>query len=131
MGRKYVLLDDLDGSELPEDTSPVPLSLGRTTYNMYLSEKNYGKLLEALNPFIENAEKADTKPASTSTARASKPADDAEKERLKKARAWAIETGQTFKDAQGNDKAVGVKGRLNATVFDAWVAAGEPEVGEQ
>ena len=130
MGRRYVLLDDLDGSELPEDTSPVSLSLGRSTYNVYLSEQNYGKLIEALNPFIENAEKADTKPQSSGT-KAKPASDDAEKERLKKARAWAIETGQTFKDAQGNDKAVGVKGRLNSTVFDAWVAAGEPEVGEQ
>lgn len=53
-----VLTDDLDGKELPDDTQPVRLTVNRTTYNLYLSDANYGKLLEALNPFTEGAETA-------------------------------------------------------------------------
>lgn len=52
-----VYTDDLDGKDLPEDTKPVRLSLGRTTYGLYLSDVNEGKLYEALEPFTKNAEK--------------------------------------------------------------------------
>lgn len=118
MGRKTVLLDDLDGSVLPDDTSPVTFSLGRTTYNLYLSEDNHGKFLEALNPFIENAEKVS---GTAAPRRAS--SSSADKEKMKKVREWAQATGFTFKDAQGNDKKLGDRGRIPQEVVDAYDAA--------
>lgn len=122
MGRKTVLVDDVDGKELPEDTQPVQLSLGRTTYNLYLSEKNHGKLLEALEPFISNAETS--KVSSILSAGRSKAlsAAGADKEKMKKVREWAQTTGYTFTDAQGNEKTVGDRGRIPQEVIDAYDA---------
>jgi len=120
MGRKYVLLDDFDGKELPDDTTPVNLSLGRTTYALYLSEKNHGKLLEALNPFIENAETVTGTPRSTPAA---PKASSADKEHNKAVRAWAQATGYTFKNAAGEDTTLGDRGRIPQEVFDAYDAA--------
>lgn len=115
MGRKTVLVDDLDGKELPDGTAPVTLSLGRTTYNLYLSEKNHGKLLEALNPFIENAE---TTTATRTAARAG-----SDKDKLKKVREWAQATGYSYKNAKGEDVTLGDRGRIPQEVVDAYDAA--------
>lgn len=115
MGKKYVLVDDLDGKELPDDTQPVNLSLGRTTYSLYLSEKNHGKLLEALNPFIENAETSST---TTAARRASTGSSD--KAKLKAVREWAQATGYAYKNAKGEEVTLGDRGRIPQEVVDAY-----------
>ena len=122
MGKKYVLVDDLDGSELPEDTTPVTLSLGRTTYSLYLSEANHGKLLEALNPFIENAETTSSSTA-RSAGRAGTATNAADKEKLKQVRAWAQSTGFKYKNAKGEETTLGDRGRIPQEVIDAYDAA--------
>ena len=114
MGKKYVLVDDYDGKELPDDTSPVRLSLGRTTYDLYLSEDNHGRLLEALNPFIEGAE------TSSSTAARVQRAGTGDKEKLKKVREWAQATKFTYKNAKGEDTTLGDRGRIPAEVIEAY-----------
>lgn len=118
MGRQTVtvIADDLDGKELPAETQPVSLSLGRTTYNLYLSDKNHGKLLEALTPFIENAEKvagSATRSAASST----------DKEKMQKVRAWAQATKYTYKNAKGEDVTLGDRGRIPAEIVEAYDAA--------
>lgn len=122
------LTDDYDGKALPDDTSPVTLSLGRTTYNLYLSEDNHGKLLELLNPFIEDAE---TVSSSSRTAAPSKAASSGNKEDQKNARHWAQTSGFKFKDAQGNEKTLGDRGRIPDAVLDGWKAAGSPVMGSE
>lgn len=114
MGKKYVLVDDYDGKELPDDTSPVRLSLGRTTYDLYLSEDNHGRLLEVLNPFIEGAE------TSSSTAAARTPRGGSDKEKLKKVREWAQATKFTYKNAKGDEVTLGDRGRIPQEVIDAY-----------
>lgn len=118
MPRKVVsvIADDLDGKDLPEDTKPVTLSLGRTTYNLYLSEANHGKLLEAVNPFIENAETVSSTPARSSSSSSS----SADKEKMKKVREWAQASKFKFTDAAGNEKTLGDRGRIPAEVVDAY-----------
>lgn len=116
MGRKTVLVDDLDGSELPEDTAPIRLSLGRTTYDLYLSEKNHGKLMEAVGPFIENAETSSTPTAPKSSG--AKPA--ADKERLAKIRTWAQSSGFKYKNAAGEEVTLGDRGRIPDAVVQAY-----------
>lgn len=117
MGRKTVLVDDLDGTELPDDTQPVRLSLGRTTYNLYLSEKNHGKLMEAVTPFIENAEtvQGSTAPRATSSRSSS-----SDKERNAAVRAWAQSTGFKFTNAAGEEVTLGDRGRIPDAVFKAY-----------
>lgn len=107
------LLDDYDGKPLPEDTKPVSLKLGRTTYNLYLSDKNHGKLLEVLTPFIEGAE--------TDTAQPVRPmVSNSDKERNKAVRAWAQSTGFKFKNAAGEEVSLGDRGRIPQEVYDAY-----------
>lgn len=118
MGRKTVLVDDLDGSELPEDTAPVRLSLGRTTYDLYLSEKNHGKLMEAVGPFIENAETSSTPTAPKSPAKSG-----TDKERLAKIRVWAQSSGFTYKNAAGEEVTLGDRGRIPDSVVKAYEEA--------
>lgn len=91
MPRKIVqvLTDDLDGKQLPEGTQPVPLSLGRTTYNLYLSEKNHGALLKALDPFITDAETVSSNAAKPRAARGTAAA----KTNSKEVREWARQNG--------------------------------------
>lgn len=116
MGRKTVLVDDLDGTELPEGTSPVMLSLGRTTYSLYLSEKNHEKLLKAVTPFIENAETT-----SASTARSStRSGGSADKERMQNVRAWAQSTGFKYENAKGEQVTLGDRGRIPESVYKAY-----------
>lgn len=118
MGRKTVLVDDLDGTELPEDTQPIRLSLGRTTYNLYLSEKNHEKLLEAVTPYIENAETVTgTTSASSRTSSTTKASD---KERNAKVREWAQSTGFKFTNAAGEEVTLGDRGRIPEAVFKAY-----------
>ncbi|MCP2316733.1 Lsr2 protein [Nocardia amikacinitolerans] len=49
-------LDDLDGKELPEDTEPTFITYKGTSYKLYLSDINKGKLDTALEKFIKDAE---------------------------------------------------------------------------
>ena len=90
MGRKYVLVDDLDGTELPDDTRPINLTLGRSSYSLYLSDDNHAKLLEAVGPFIENAEKVT---GATATVKSATDDGGWSKTDKQAARYWAIETG--------------------------------------
>ena len=121
MGRKTVLLDDFDGEVLPDDTSPVTFSLGRTTYSLYLSEANHGKFMDALTPFIEKAET--TTSSSTGSGGRRRSSGSSDKEKMKAVRAWAQATGFKFKDAQGNEKSIGDRGRIPQEVVDAYDAA--------
>lgn len=123
MGRKTVLVDDFDGTDLPEDTEPISLSLGRTTYSLYLSEKNHGKLMEALTPYIENAETSATPTASRQTGRQGTATNAADKERLTKIRAWAQSSGFTYKNAAGEDTTLGDRGRIPDAVVKAYEEA--------
>lgn len=108
------LTDDYDGKPLPDDTKPVTLSLNRTTYSLYLSDKNHGKLLDLLNPFIEGAE--------TTTATPVRPSgvSNSDKERNKNVRAWAQSSGFKFKNAAGEETTLGDRGRIPQEVYDAY-----------
>lgn len=139
MGRKYVLVDDLDGTELPDDTTPLRLTLGRTTYSLYLSDDNHAKLLEAVGPFIENAdsESATTTAVKSAAKSAKGGADDqwsAEDKRA--ARYWGIETGFEYPDSRKKNKdgtpamkKVPERARLAREVLEAWEQAGSPAIG--
>lgn len=121
MGRKTVLLDDYDGAELPDDAAPITLSLGRTTYSLYLSEDNHGKLLEAIDPFIKTAETLTSTPRAAAPARAKAANDD-----NRNARKWAIETGFKYENASGEKVTLGERGRIPDAVMEAWRVAGSP-----
>jgi hypothetical protein len=125
MGKKFVLVDDYDGSDLPDDTKPVTLSLGRTTYSIYLSEKNHGKLMEALDPFITNAETTSTTTTAVRSAASSSAASSYDKIERAAARKWAQDTGFKFKGADGSEKTLGDRGRIPDEVMEAFKSSPE------
>ena len=60
-----VVYDDYDGKELPADTEPILLSLGRQRYRLYLSSENEGKLRDVLADFTKDADLAEDGTEST------------------------------------------------------------------
>lgn len=120
MGKKYVLVDDLTGEELPGDTAPVYLTLGRNSYHLYLSEESHGKLLEALDPFIEDAEYDYIGSSATSKPKAAAAASTADKERMTAIRTWAQSTGFKYENAKGEKVTLGDRGRIPQVVIDAY-----------
>ena len=109
MGRRTVLVDDYDGEELPSDTAPLRLSLGRKTYRLYLGEKSLEALYDALEPFTKDAEVE----GSSSTPA---PTQKADRERVKAVRAWAQAEGIK----QPNGKPLGDRGRIPDEIFKAY-----------
>lgn len=107
MGKRYVLVDDYSGDELPEDTSPVRLSLGRKAYNLYLSDKSLEALYSALEPFVKDAE--------TDTGKASPNQKSSDRERIKAIRTWAQN-----KNIKHNGKPLGDRGRIPQEIVDAY-----------
>lgn len=128
MARKTVLLDDFDGSPLPDDTQPVRVSIGSRAYNLYLSEENWAKFEAAVAPFIEGAESAteSQRTQTLRTAATSTRTSKAEKDRLKKVREWARTTGFKYRGADGQMRTLGERGRIPDEVIKAWEEAGEP-----
>ena len=118
MGRRTVLVDDYDGSTLPDNTQPTRLSLGRTVYEVYLSDENHDKLLEAVEPFIKNADKSSS--TMTVSVTRSRSASKADRDYLRRVREWAQETGFTYKGANGEDRTLGPRGRIPDEVQRAY-----------
>ncbi len=116
--------DDFDGSDLPEGTEPIRLSLGRTTYALYLSEANHGKLMDALTPFIEGAETVSNAAAAPQRRRGGSEGSGGTVDTYgfptADVRAWA--QSEKVKQAK-NGKPVGDKGRIPQDIYDAYKAA--------
>lgn len=127
MARKTVLLDDYDGTELPDDTKPLRVVVGNAEYEVYLSEENSAKFEEAIKPFIENAERVEQSSTRTQATRAAASGSKAaDRERNRKAREWARSTGFEYPGADGKMRTLGDRGRVPEEVIKAWEEAGEP-----
>lgn len=77
--------DDMDGSDLPEDTKPWRLRIQNKTYDLYLSEKNRKKAEEFIGNLTKGAVVVDGPKKPGIPARS--------KEELAKVRAWLREQG--------------------------------------
>ncbi len=106
------LIDDLDGSEIPEDKGErVEFSLRGVTYQIDLSTTNANKLDKALKPFIEAGKKVR---GSRRTAAGRGPLRGASsKEQLAAIRDWARKNGYEVAD----------RGRISAEITEAFEAA--------
>jgi hypothetical protein len=100
------LVDDIDGSKAAETVS---FGLDRRMYELDLSEKNAGKLRDALAPFVASARRAGGRRRSNGGSRMTeKPATD--RERTAAIREWAREHGHKIAD----------RGRIPASVIEAY-----------
>lgn len=114
MARKTVtyLVDDFDGSDIPEGTSSTTFSLNGTTWSIDLAPGNAEKLESALAPFIEKATRV-AGSGSASRRRSSSPTSGNSARFLASVREWANSNGYQ----------VGERGRVKSEVLDAYRAA--------
>jgi hypothetical protein len=100
------LLDDLDGSEA---AATVSFALDGRQYQLDLSEKNAGRLRDALAPFVASARRGGGRRASGGGPKMSqRPATD--RERTAAIREWARQHGHQVAD----------RGRIPSTVIEAY-----------
>lgn len=107
------LIDDIDGSEIPEGSGErVEFSFRGVDYHIDLSTANVTKLEKAIKPYIEAAAKVrgsrGRRPKSSSVASA-----PSAKEQLAAIRTWARKNGYDVSD----------RGRIKAEVVEAFEAA--------
>lgn len=102
-----IITDDIDGSE---NASTHSFALDGTTWELDLSDKNYQRLVKALDPFLEVARKGGKggrgRKASATTSTGPDP---------KAVRAWGMENG--FADQ------IPARGRIPQVVREAYEAA--------
>jgi len=100
------LVDDIDGSVA---SSTVGFSLDGKTYELDLSDKNAGKLRDALAPFVASARRSDGRRRSSGGPKMTlKSATD--RERTAAIREWAREHGHKVAD----------RGRIPGNVLEAY-----------
>jgi hypothetical protein len=112
MARRIItqLTDDLDGSDLPEGTQATTFSLDGVSYSIDLSEKNAGKLRDALAPYVEAGTRVGAPSAARRRTASSGPSAS---DRLQAIRGWAQSNGYT----------VGDRGRIKQDIVEAYDAA--------
>ncbi len=106
------LIDDLDGSEIPDGAGErVVFSLRGTEYQIDLSKANVAKLEKAFKPYVEAGSKIRGRGArGTKSVRSTGPSG---REQLAAIRDWARSNGYEVSD----------RGRIKAEVVDAFEAA--------
>ena len=109
----HQLIDDLDGSEIPEGSGErVEFTLRGVAYQIDLSSTNVAKLDKALKPYVAAAMKVRNARPSRS-AKIANGSGPASKEQLAAIREWARSNGHEVSD----------RGRIKAEVVQAFEAA--------
>ncbi|WP_022882860.1 histone-like nucleoid-structuring protein Lsr2 [Gryllotalpicola ginsengisoli] len=115
--RKVVeqLVDDLTGEEIPAgEGETIRFSIGGSSYEIDLSEKNVKKFNEALKPFIDVARQ---------TGRQSAPAARTRRTSSRSTSRWSAGYGVVREWAQANGIEVSKQGRVADSVMEAYEAA--------
>ena len=108
MAIKTVLIDDFDGTPLPESVTSTTFSLNGSRYEIDLGPENAAKLAEALAPFIKAGRRlSDTGRGERRTTGSRRPASRPD---LAAIREWA----------QANGHQVGDRGRIPAAIIEAY-----------
>lgn len=136
MGKRYVLVDDFDGKELPDTTDALRLTIGSESWDLYLSEKSHNELTKVLAPFTKDAEKTqDTAAAATTStsAKTTKKAPTAEEKSARnEQRKKIIAFTKTFnEEKKDNQKGFTVpnesRGRIPKELLDLFYGANPDE----
>jgi hypothetical protein len=106
-----VLTDDIDGKELKEgEGQTVSFSVGRTQYQMDLSDKNLEKFYDTLKQYTDKARKVGSARIGSQSTGAGARTD---KSQLANIRQWAKSQGLTVSE----------RGRISKEIRDAYDAA--------
>lgn len=112
MAQKHIvqLVDDIDGGDADETIS---FSIDGARYEIDLTERNAAALRDALAPYVANARRASGggRPAGSGARRGSRRSGD--REQTQAIREWARRNGHK----------VGEKGRIPATILEAYNSA--------
>jgi hypothetical protein len=110
MAQKHIvqLIDDVDGGEADET---VTFGLDGSSYSIDLSAKNAAKLRDVLAPFVANARRGSRGPGRPPGSRRGRSA-RSDREQTQAIREWARKNGHK----------VGEKGRIPASVLEAYHA---------
>ena len=119
----FKLVDDYSGDDLDRDHPPLEVRVGLEGWALYLSDKSKKALLDALQPFVKDAEPLRPRPStarstSKGVGKGGSTVDNYGFE-TKEVREWAIANKVT----QDNGNDVGERGRLSQGVYDAFKAA--------
>jgi hypothetical protein len=98
----HQLVDDLDGTEIPDGGETVRFGLDRQSYEIDLSPAHATQLRDALTPYVKVARRVTSAPAR----RTSRP----QRGNFEAVRAWAAENGYH----------VAARGRISAEVLTAY-----------
>lgn len=109
-----IITDSLDGKDLPEDTKPITVSLGRKSWDLYLSDANLEKFYSAMDKFTKN-EPEHTATAFSVSRKTSPEKGKRDPEMLREIRAWAQSEGITH-----NGKPLSDRGRIPNEVIAQW-----------
>ncbi|MCT2087109.1 Lsr2 family protein [Microbacterium enclense] len=111
MAKKQItqLIDDLDGSVIDDGTT-IHFSVEGRAYEIDLSSDNAKKLREAFEPFVSAGRPLGSVPSGAR--RPTKPRSDSGRD-LGDVRTWAEENGYSINS----------RGRISATVLEAYAAA--------
>lgn len=119
MGRKTILIDDLDGSELTDESGEeVFITYKGTSFRIDLSTKNVEKLDKVLQPYLNAAEKIGSqrgRPRGSSSTRAPS-GSGRSKEELANIREWLKKNGHEVNE----------RGRIKAELLQAFDEAHAP-----
>jgi hypothetical protein len=112
MAQRHIvqLIDDLDGGEAAET---VPFAIDGASYDIDLSAKNAATLREVLALYVANARRS-SRAQSAPGRRSGRSAARSDREQTQAIREWARKNGHK----------VGEKGRIPATILDAYHAKG-------
>jgi hypothetical protein len=112
MAHKIVLVDDLDGTELGDNAVTTRFSLNGAHYEIDLNDANREKLAGVLAPFIAAGRRASAS-AGTGRVAASR----------KRVGSGSGNTAAIREWASANGHSVGDRGRIPASIIEAYEAA--------
>jgi hypothetical protein len=109
MAQKIVLIDDIDGTTIDDNGGSFRFSLDGIDYVIDLTNENYTKLQEILEPYITNGKRL-RNGTNAPTARGGKKSDP---KKLGQVREWAAANGHE----------VSTRGRISGDIMAAYEAA--------
>jgi hypothetical protein len=116
MAQKYLvqIVDDLDGTQLDQnDAEQVSFAIDGVSYVIDLSTSNAENLRNTLRQYTDAARRADTAARATGGSTRRESGTSAKRTDLEQVRAWA----------NANDRPVSTRGRIPATILEAYDAA--------
>lgn len=112
---RIVVTDSFDGKELPEDTKPIKVQVGRRAWDLYLSDTNAGKFWSQLEKWTKDEPEQSAASTSVRSRSAASSGVIIDPEQRRKIREWAQATGYKH-----NGKAIGDRGRIPQEAINAY-----------